>query len=143
MAAEQALRTLSRDADPRVQGEAYGALAAADTTGRLDSFLLEGLASRDPMVRAAAAGGLGRNGSPAYLSALMQAYDRAQRDTINDERQQMRDLAKACDAASLKKGGRAKHSKASATIAAACDAALERRGLSTKASRYVLPMGAA
>jgi cyclophilin family peptidyl-prolyl cis-trans isomerase len=83
-AAEQALRTLSRDADPRVQGEAYGALAAADTTGRLDSFLLEGLASRDPMVRAAAAGGLGRNGSPAYLSALMQAYDRAQRDSIND-----------------------------------------------------------
>ena len=83
-APETTLRQLARDSDPRVQGEAFGALADADSTAPLGPFLLEGLASPDPLVRAAAARGLGRRTDPAYLSALMQAYERAQRDSIND-----------------------------------------------------------
>jgi cyclophilin family peptidyl-prolyl cis-trans isomerase/HEAT repeat protein len=80
----EALKRLARDPDPRVQGEAFGSLAAADTSAPLGALFLEGLAAADPIVRAAAAGGLARRNDPAYLSALMQAFDRAQRDTAND-----------------------------------------------------------
>ena len=78
------LRRLARDPDPRVQGEAFGALAAADTAMPLTPLFLEGLAAPDPVVRANAANGLARRRDPAFFSALMQAFDRAQRDTISD-----------------------------------------------------------
>jgi cyclophilin family peptidyl-prolyl cis-trans isomerase len=78
------LQRLGRDPDPRVQGEALGALASADSALPLGPVFLEGLASPDPLVRANAAEGLGKRLDPAYFSALMQAYDRAQRDSIND-----------------------------------------------------------
>jgi cyclophilin family peptidyl-prolyl cis-trans isomerase/HEAT repeat protein len=81
--ADTILRTLARDPDGRVQGEAFGTLAA-DTTARVETLFLEGLAAPDPVVRAAAATGLARQANPAFLAALMQAYDRAQQDTIND-----------------------------------------------------------
>ena len=81
--AAEALLRLARDPDGRVQGEAFASLAA-DTTAPLDALFLEGLAAPDPIVRAGAASGLARRADPAFLSALMQAYDRAQQDTLND-----------------------------------------------------------
>ena len=78
------LERLARDPDPRVQGEAFAALAAADTTAPLGALFLEGLGAPDPIVRAGAAAGLARRADPAFLSALMQAYDRARQDSIND-----------------------------------------------------------
>ncbi|NJD11477.1 MAG: hypothetical protein FIB01_13940 [Gemmatimonadetes bacterium] len=83
-AAGPLLQRLSRDPDARVQAEAFGALAAADSTLPLGPLFLEGLAAPDPLVRANAASGVARRRDPAFFSALLQAYDRAQRDTSND-----------------------------------------------------------
>lgn len=81
------LRGAVRDPDPRVQAEALGAIAAADTsdtTHSLDALYLESLASADPIVRSAAITALGRHRDAMYLSALMDAYARAQSDREND-----------------------------------------------------------
>ncbi len=81
------LRALTRDPDPRVEAEALGAIAAADTadtTHALDALYVESLASSDALVRATAIGALGRHRDRAYVSAFMDAYERARTDREND-----------------------------------------------------------
>jgi cyclophilin family peptidyl-prolyl cis-trans isomerase/HEAT repeat protein len=79
--------TAVRDADPRVQAEALGAVTAADTadtTHALDALYLESLASADPIVRTNAIAALARHRDTNYLPALLDAYARAQTDREND-----------------------------------------------------------
>jgi cyclophilin family peptidyl-prolyl cis-trans isomerase/HEAT repeat protein len=79
------LRRLAEDPDPRVAAAALGAMTAlTDTLSAPYALYIQLLGAADIGMRAAAIRGLGRRGSPADLSALMDAYDRAQRDTIND-----------------------------------------------------------
>jgi cyclophilin family peptidyl-prolyl cis-trans isomerase len=81
------IRRSVRDPDPRVQAEALGIIAAADTGDTrhtLDALYLESLASADPIVRATAISALGRHHDAVYLSALLDAYARAQSDREND-----------------------------------------------------------
>jgi cyclophilin family peptidyl-prolyl cis-trans isomerase/HEAT repeat protein len=78
---------LVRDGDPRVEAEALGAVTAAnraDTTHTLDALYVESLASADPLVRAAAISALARHRDAVYVSAIMDAYDRARTDREND-----------------------------------------------------------
>lgn len=78
------LRELLQDADPRTAAAAMESMVAlaADTGAAARALYIEGLASSDPMVRAAALSGLARQPEPGDLPALLAAYDRAQRDTI-------------------------------------------------------------
>jgi cyclophilin family peptidyl-prolyl cis-trans isomerase/HEAT repeat protein len=76
-----------RDPDPRVDAEALGAVAAADTadtTHSLDALYLESLASADVMVRAGAISALARHRDANYAPALLDAYARALNDREND-----------------------------------------------------------
>jgi cyclophilin family peptidyl-prolyl cis-trans isomerase/HEAT repeat protein len=82
--ASRSLRRLAEDRDARVATAAIRAITSAtDSLTAPYTLYIQALASHDPSVRAAATAGLSRRGSPADLSALMEAYDRAQRDTVN------------------------------------------------------------
>jgi cyclophilin family peptidyl-prolyl cis-trans isomerase/HEAT repeat protein len=83
--AAAALHRLARDAEPLVAAEALGAMrAAADTAAPPRHTYIEGLGAAHPLVRAAAARGLGRRPQPADLDLLLQAWDRARRDDVRD-----------------------------------------------------------
>jgi cyclophilin family peptidyl-prolyl cis-trans isomerase/HEAT repeat protein len=77
---------LVSDADPRVGGAVLGALveAAGKDLSPLRDLLVRSLASADVQVRATAASGLGSLGDTASVPLLLDAYQRAQRDTIDD-----------------------------------------------------------
>jgi cyclophilin family peptidyl-prolyl cis-trans isomerase/HEAT repeat protein len=75
------LQRLARDSHPLV---AAAALAATDSTVQLRPLYIERLAAEHPLVRAAAARALGRRATVADFDVLLQAYDRARRDTIDD-----------------------------------------------------------
>jgi cyclophilin family peptidyl-prolyl cis-trans isomerase/HEAT repeat protein len=81
--------TLSRlvaDADGRVSAAALDAAlgAAGDSVRLLRATLLERLSAPDVFVRATALGGLAKLADPATLPVLLDAYDRARRDTLDD-----------------------------------------------------------
>jgi cyclophilin family peptidyl-prolyl cis-trans isomerase/HEAT repeat protein len=77
---------LLRDRDGRVAAAALQAAldATGDSVRPLRARLLEALGSADVWVRATALGGLARLGDPASLPALLDAYDRARADPLND-----------------------------------------------------------
>ncbi len=82
---QESLGGLATDADARVARAALGAVPrAADTTAEAYAFYLQGLRARDPGVRAAAIAGIGRRHAAENLPALMDAYDRAQQDSVPD-----------------------------------------------------------
>ncbi len=78
--------SLARDPDPRVAAAALeSALAATgDPPTALRPVLIDGLASSDVRVRAAALAGLTKLAELATLPRLLDAYARAQSDTLND-----------------------------------------------------------
>ncbi|HEX6070483.1 MAG TPA: HEAT repeat domain-containing protein [Longimicrobiaceae bacterium] len=80
------LRPLLGDADPRVVNAALQAAidAAGDSIVPLRPRLVEQLGAADAVVRATALTALARIADPALLPALLDAYARAQRDTLND-----------------------------------------------------------
>lgn len=80
------LQRLLRDPDGRVAHAALeAALAgAADTPEVLRPQILDALGAADVMVRTAALGALARLREPATLPLVLDAYARAQRDTLND-----------------------------------------------------------
>ncbi len=77
---------LPRDPDARVQAAALRMAleAAGDSVAPLRRALLDALGSADPVLRASALGGFETLADPATLPLLLDAYDRAQRDTLND-----------------------------------------------------------
>ncbi|CAN5371431.1 peptidylprolyl isomerase [soil metagenome] len=81
-----ALTALLRDPDPRVGAGVLGAAVAAagDSAAPLRSLLIEALGASDVMLRTAAIGGLARLADPSTAPLLLDAYARAQRDTLND-----------------------------------------------------------
>lgn len=84
--AEQLLRRLAADADSRIHAAALASIAsiAADTIPAVRALYIRGLASPDPVARAAALRGLARRADPGDLPLILEAYAAAQRDTIND-----------------------------------------------------------
>jgi len=79
------LRRLQHDRDPRVAAAAMESiLAAGDSAAAAYPLYLDGLASADPMVRAAALRGIARRPDPADLPHIFTAYERSLRDTLND-----------------------------------------------------------
>jgi len=84
--AETLLRRLAADPDSRVQAAALGSVAslAADTIPGVRALYIQGLASPDPVARAAALRGLARRADPGDLPLIMEAYAVAQRDSLND-----------------------------------------------------------
>jgi cyclophilin family peptidyl-prolyl cis-trans isomerase/HEAT repeat protein len=82
--AETPLSRLIRDSHYLVAAEAFAAIrSAADSTLDLRRLYIEGLGAAHPLVRAAAARGLGRAGA-ADLDVLLQAYERARQDSVRD-----------------------------------------------------------
>jgi cyclophilin family peptidyl-prolyl cis-trans isomerase/HEAT repeat protein len=81
-----AMEALVRDPDPRVAAATLG--AAVEAAGKeplpLRNLLVESLGHADVQVRAAAAAGLAALADPATLPALLDAYARAQHDTVDD-----------------------------------------------------------
>ena len=83
--AAPALGRLARDRDPRVAAEAVAAIAAStDTLGAGYAFFIEGLGSSDVMVRAAALRALGARPTAGELPVLLDAYARAEADSLTD-----------------------------------------------------------
>lgn len=80
------LRELAADRDTRVAAAALqGVVAAAgDSFPETYALYVEGLASPDPIVRAAALRGIERRADPADLPMIMDAYGRAILDSEND-----------------------------------------------------------
>ena len=79
------LGMLARDRDPRVAAEAVAAIAAStDTLGAGYAFFIEGLGSSDVMVRAAALRALGARPTAGELPVLLDAYARAEADSLTD-----------------------------------------------------------
>ncbi|CAA9335832.1 MAG: hypothetical protein AVDCRST_MAG89-2370, partial [uncultured Gemmatimonadetes bacterium] len=80
------LGTFVADPDPRIGAAAIeqALTAAGDSVGRLRDLLMAGLAHRDAIVRTNALSGLARLADPATLPAILDAYQRAQTDTLND-----------------------------------------------------------
>lgn len=80
------LRTLSNDADRRVQIAAVGATAAmaGDTLQAARAFFMEKLADHEPWVRAEALGGLQRMAQPGDEAIVMEAFEFALRDRVED-----------------------------------------------------------
>jgi cyclophilin family peptidyl-prolyl cis-trans isomerase/HEAT repeat protein len=81
------LTALARDRDPRVAASTLSAIVEAFDPASLATvrtLLLEMLNSPDTHVRAAAAEGLSILVDPSTFPALLDAYDRAQRDIQND-----------------------------------------------------------
>jgi cyclophilin family peptidyl-prolyl cis-trans isomerase/HEAT repeat protein len=74
------------DPDARVAAIALGAAleAAGDSVRPLRAVLLQSLASRDVFVRATALGGLATMPEASILPQLLDAYDLARRDTLDD-----------------------------------------------------------
>jgi len=82
-----AVTALARDAEGRVSATAIEAAvgAAGDTAvAPIRNLLIESLGARDVIQRTNALGGLGKLADPATLPVLLDAYDRAHADTIND-----------------------------------------------------------
>lgn len=81
-----ALNRLLRDPDGRVAAAALEAMLqrAGDSAASLRSVLIESLGSPDVWVRTTALGGLGRLRDPATLPLILEAYQRAAGDTVND-----------------------------------------------------------
>jgi cyclophilin family peptidyl-prolyl cis-trans isomerase/HEAT repeat protein len=78
------LRRLAEDADGRVAAAAIrAATATTDTLTAPYGLYVQALASGHAGVRAAATAGMARRASAADVAVLMQAYERAQRDTAN------------------------------------------------------------
>ncbi|HLL82291.1 MAG TPA: peptidylprolyl isomerase, partial [Longimicrobium sp.] len=83
----EAVAALARDAEGRVGAIAIEAAvgAAGDTAvGPIRNLLIESLGSRDVIQRTNALGGLGKLADPATLPVLLDAYDRARADSMND-----------------------------------------------------------
>lgn len=80
------LMTLVADRDPRIGAAAIeqALTAAGDSVRPLRDLLMAGLAHRDAIVRTNALAGLARLADPATLPAVLDAYQRAQMDTLND-----------------------------------------------------------
>jgi cyclophilin family peptidyl-prolyl cis-trans isomerase/HEAT repeat protein len=79
------LRELAQDADWRVARAALGAIRqAADTTTEAYALYLQGLRAGHARVRAAAIAGVGRRAAPENLTVLMDAYEQAQTDSVQD-----------------------------------------------------------
>ena len=84
-AAQSTLVRLARDSDARVAAEALTAVAAGrDTVAEAYALYVEGLAAADVMVRASAARGLAPRARPMDLPLLLEAYQRASTDSLND-----------------------------------------------------------
>jgi cyclophilin family peptidyl-prolyl cis-trans isomerase/HEAT repeat protein len=83
---DPSLATLVADRDGRVAAAALQAAldAAGDSVGFVRPLLLQQLAAPDVFARAVALGGLAKLADPATLPALLDAYDLAQRDTLDD-----------------------------------------------------------
>ncbi len=97
------LETLARDRDPRVGAAALEAAVAAagdSAVAPLRGLLVESLGARDVMVRTNALAGLTALADASTLPLLLDAYERAQRDTLNDAA-----LAALDAMAALRKGG--------------------------------------
>ncbi|HEX6037934.1 peptidylprolyl isomerase [Longimicrobium sp.] len=85
-AAEHLARLLA-DPDGRVGAAALEAALAADTTGlSIRGALVQGLAHPDPILRVNALGGIARLRDTTMLGAVLDAYDRAGGDEMNDAR---------------------------------------------------------
>jgi cyclophilin family peptidyl-prolyl cis-trans isomerase/HEAT repeat protein len=85
--AREHLARMVRDPDGRVAAAALeqAVTAAADTTvGDLGDVLRAGVQHRDVMVRTNALGGLARLGYTELLPVVLDAYQRAQADSMND-----------------------------------------------------------
>ncbi|MGQ0814189.1 MAG: peptidylprolyl isomerase [Gemmatimonadota bacterium] len=80
------LRTLSNDADVRVQASAVSAVVAVagDTLQSARAFFMEKLAARPPYVRAAALSGLQRLAQPGDEAVILEAFAFALRDSTED-----------------------------------------------------------
>lgn len=80
------LAALFRDPDPRVAALSLSATveAAGDSVAPLRVYLLEMLGSRDVRVRTAALAGISRLRDPATLPLILDAYQLALQDTLND-----------------------------------------------------------
>ncbi|HEX2204591.1 MAG TPA: peptidylprolyl isomerase, partial [Longimicrobium sp.] len=81
--AEDQVIALVRDPDARVVAAAVEG-AAADTTEIYRSLLHQALSHPDVIVRTNVLGYLARAADPARAGLVLQAYQRAQRDTLND-----------------------------------------------------------
>jgi cyclophilin family peptidyl-prolyl cis-trans isomerase/HEAT repeat protein len=95
------LLTLIEDADGRVSASALQAAvdAAGDSVRVLRSVLLRELGAPDIFVRVAAIAGLGKLTDPATLPQLLDAYDVARRDSLDDA------ALAALDALAVLRGG--------------------------------------
>ena len=81
--ATETLQGLVRDPDPRVAAAAVRVLAPlADSMGSGSHVFLEGLAAHDPALRGAAIAALSRSDQTAWFDILMEAYGRAQADSV-------------------------------------------------------------
>lgn len=81
------LTTLSSDEDARVAAAALGSMGthAADSLPAIYTIFVERLGSADSRIRTAAVRGLATRASPVDLPALLDAYDRAQNDTDDND----------------------------------------------------------
>jgi len=86
LAALESLRALANDADVRVQAAAIASIAniAGDTLLSARAFFMEKLAARPAYVRAAALEGLLRLAQPGDEAVVMEAFEGALRDSIED-----------------------------------------------------------
>jgi cyclophilin family peptidyl-prolyl cis-trans isomerase/HEAT repeat protein len=93
------LMTFVSDPDPRIGAAAIeqALTAAGDSVGLLRGLLMAGLAHRDAIVRTNALSGLARLADPATLPAVLDAYQRAQTDTLNDAALAAVDVVAAID----------------------------------------------
>lgn len=84
--AQPTARALAADRDPRVAAVAVDAIAdlAGDSIRGLRALYLDALASPDPIVRASAVRAIGRRADPAEFPLVLDAYDRARQDTLDD-----------------------------------------------------------
>ncbi|HST58537.1 MAG TPA: HEAT repeat domain-containing protein, partial [Longimicrobium sp.] len=83
--AREELMAAVADPDGRVAAAALEAALAADTTARtLRDVLLAGLQVRDVIARTNALTGLAKLADPATLPVVLDAYQRAQADSLND-----------------------------------------------------------
>jgi cyclophilin family peptidyl-prolyl cis-trans isomerase/HEAT repeat protein len=80
------LMTFLADPDPRIGAAAIeqALTAAGDSVRPVRPLLMAGLAHRDVIVRTNALSGLAKLADPATLPAILEAYQRAQTDTLND-----------------------------------------------------------
>lgn len=82
--ASRHLRRLAEDGDARVAAAALRTVTAlTDTINAPYNVYVQALGSSEPLVRAAAIAGLARRGRAADMPALLDAYHRAQQDTMN------------------------------------------------------------